>query len=717
MGTTAAGHYELLERIASGGVGVLWKARDEKLDRVVALKFLSPELVDDAEARARFALEARAASSIDHPNICTIFEIGDTEAGELYIAMAYYGGTTLRTLLEKGPLAPERAVPIAIQIARGLAAAHEELIVHRDIKPGNVMLADHDTVKIVDFGLAKCTGRVRITDPTLSLGTPAYMSPEQIRGEEVDPRTDIWSLGVVIFEMLTGVLPFKGDTAAAVISSILNGEPRSLGAFAQVPSKLSLLVARALQKSPRARYQCVDEMISDLRELVADADVDAPTVRRRAAGRRQSSLAVLPFADMSADRDQEYLCDGLTEEILGALRRIPELRVASRTSTFQFKGRAVDIREIGHKLNVDTVLEGSVRRAGQRIRVSAQLVNVADGYRLWYERYDRDIEDVFAIQDEIAGCIASALELTLGGEQAKAAVDLAPENPRAWELYLQGRQFFLQHRRKGFEIARQTFMEAIEIDPGYARAWAGIANCHSFLRLFFAGGEDALREAESASRRAIELAPDLAEARLSYGLALHLSGRDAEATAELERAIELDPTSYEAHYFFGRIAFTRGDMDAAARHFERAGTIAPDAYDSWYLLGMACRRLGQPDRGRNADLECIEAVKRQIRVHPEDTRAWTMGAAVFSELGEPDRAAAWVERALAIDPDEPLVAYNAACVYTGLGRVEDALRCLEIGLTTGSLQRAWIANDPDLDPLRDDPRFVEILGRLGRIAS
>jgi adenylate cyclase len=391
--------------------------------------------------------------------------------------------------------------------------------------------------------------------------------------------------------------------------------------------------------------------------------------------------------------------------------------VASRTSTFQFKGRAADIREIGHKLNVDTVLEGSIRRAGERIRVSAQLVSVEDGYRLWYERYDRDLKDVFAIQDEIANCIAEALELTFGKVTVTPGSEAAPESTEAWELYLQGRQFFLQHRRKSFEIARQSFLEAIEIDPGYARAWAGIANCQSFTRLYFGGGEEATKEAERASLRAIELAPDLAEARLARGLALFLSGRVDEAERELNLAIEIDPSIYEAHYIWGRIAFTRGDMREAARHYERACSISPDAFDSWYLMGMALRKLGENDRARKADLDCIEAVKRQIRVHPDDTRAWTMGAAVFAELGEPERAANWVGRAVAIDPDEPIVAYNAACVYVALGRHEEAMSCLESAIHAGALQKDWIRNDPDLDPLHNHPRFIALVDGLESISG
>ncbi|MCM2314349.1 MAG: protein kinase [Thermoanaerobaculia bacterium] len=706
------GHYELLEQIGSGGGGVVWKARDPRLDRRVALKFLGSELIGDREARDRFMREARAASSIDHPNICTIFEVDETLDGHVFIAMAYYGGQTLDQVLASGPLEVKRAVSIAVQIARALSAAHEELIIHRDVKPANVMIAARDTVKLLDFGIAKLRGALLDEESGRAFGTLAYMSPEQLRGDEVDLRSDLWSLGVVLQEMVTGVSPFARDGSALSINAILNetlSPPSAL--LPGLPKRLDSIVGRALQKLPRARYQSAEELIADLQQLETDVDSGAITARRLGVPNAATSIAVLPFADMSPTKDQEYLCDGIAEEVIGALRAIPQLRVASRTSSFRFKGSLVDVREIGEKLNVRTVLEGSVRRAGDRVRISAQLVNASDGYQLWYQRWDRDLRDALAIEDEIARHIAEALELELTG-RAATTYTRPTESTEAWELYLQGRRFFHQHRRKGFEVARQSFMRAIEIDPGYARAWAGIANCSSFLKQYFGAGEETARDADEASAKAIALAPHLAEAHVARGLALSLTARNDEAAAELDEAIAIDPSNYDAHYIKGRVMFALGKHGEAAKQFENACALQPEAYDSWYLLGMASRKLSEERRARNADIECVEAAKKRVRQHPEDTRAWTMGAAVFAELGEPDRAADWVARALAIDPDESIISYNAACVYTGLGRYDDALRCLEISIGRGGPFYGWVENDPDLDPLRNDPRFQELMSRF-----
>jgi Predicted integral membrane protein len=409
---------------------------------------------------------------------------------------------------------------------------------------------------------------------------------------------------------------------------------------------------------------------------------------------------------MTPAQDQSYLCDGIAEEILRALNRIPDLYVASRTSAFQFKGRSGDIRDIGAKLNVETILEGSVRRAGNRVRIAAQLVNVSDGYRLWNDRYDREMKDIFSIEEEIADQIAAALQVTLVDRGRHATRTATAADAEAYELYLQGRQFFHQHRRKGFEIAIQTFQRVIEIDPLSARAFAGIADCNSFLRVFLGGGEEAVAAADEASRRALELDPELPEAHAARGFALLLQ-RDFEGSErELSRAIELAPRLYDPHYTYGRVCFSQGRNAEAAAHFREACEIVPEAYDSWYLLGMAYRRLEQPEKALNAHLECIEAAKKRLRNHPEDTRAWTMGAAVLAELGEPERAGEWIERALAIDSDEPIIVYNAACVYTSLKRFDEAIECLR---NTTSVSKDWIANDPDLDPLRDDPRFREIV--------
>ncbi|MGE5715961.1 MAG: protein kinase domain-containing protein [Acidobacteriota bacterium] len=698
-------HYEVAELLGSGSMGEVYRATDLRLGRRVALKFLRP--MADAALRRRILREAQAASSLDHPNICTIFEVD--EAGEdLFIAMALYEGETLDRVIARGPLAPERALGIAAQAARGLAAAHEELIVHRDVKPANLMLTRGDTVKILDFGIARILGDPRATDHGSVVGTPAYMSPEQLRDEPLDQRTDIWSLGAVLHEMLAGEPPFPGDTVAAVVASILSAPPRRASDVRPgIPNRVDEILGKAMAKDRRLRYERMEDLARDLLDLRSALDSGAVTVRRPAATTLQS-IAVLPFADMSPQRDQQFLCDGIAEEILRELARIPDLYVASRTSAFQYRNQAADVREIGARLNVGTVLEGSVRRSGDRVRVSAQLVSVDNGYRLWYERYDRDMKDIFAIEDEIAEKIARALKVTLA-EQRESPSERTSTAAEAYELFLQGRQFFHQHRRKACEIAIQTFERAIELDPGYARAYAGLAECHAFLALYFGKGKDAVAAADAASAKALELDPGLSDAHAARGLALFLRQKFTEAEGFLRKAIALDPRLYDPHYIFGRVCFSQGRTPEAAEHFREACALVPEAYDAWYLLGMCYRRLGGVVKARSADLECIEATKKRLRSHPDDTRAWTMGASVLAELGEPERAAEWVARALAVDRDEPIIAYNAACVYAALGRHDEAFACLEAPVGQGFLPADWVVNDPDLDPLRGDPRFAALL--------
>ena len=699
-------HYEVGELVGSGGMSEVYRATDLRLGRRVALKFLRPRA--DAALRQRILREARAASSLDHPNICTIFEVD--EAGEdVFIAMAFYEGETLDRVLARGPLPPERALAIAAQAARDLAAAHEELIVHRDVKPANLMLTRGDTVKILDFGIARFLGDPRATDHGSVVGSPAYMSPEQLRDEPVDQRTDIWSLGAVLYEMLTGARAFPGDGVAAAVASVLSAQPpRASDVRPGLPARADDILLKALAKDRRMRYERMEDMARDLLDLRSALDSGAITMRRPAAA-AVSSIAVLPFADMSPQQDQQFLCDGIAEEILRELARIPELYVASRTSAFQYKNQGADVREIGARLNVGTVLEGSVRRSGDRVRISVQLVSVESGFRLWYERYDRDMKDIFAIEDEIAEKIAQALKVTLA-EQRGSPAERTSTAAEAYELFLQGRQFFHQHRRKACEIALQTFTRALELDPGFARAYAGVAECHAFLNLYFGKGAEAVAAADAASAKALELSPDLSDAHAARGLALFLKREFVEAEGYLRKAIALDPRLYDPHYIYGRVCFSEGRMPEAAEHFREACALVPEAYDAWYLLGMCYRRMAETAKARSADLECIEAAKKRLRSHPDDTRAWTMGASVLAELGEPERAAEWVARALAVDRDEPIIAYNAACVYATLGRRDEAFACLEAPVGQGLLDAAWVANDPDLDPLRADPRFAALLG-------
>lgn len=699
-------HYQIEEILGVGGMGEVYRGTDLLLGRSVALKFVRP--FADSSMRERLIQEARAAALLDHPNICTIFEVDETGAGEVFIGMAYYEGETLDRILARGPLPIDRALAIELQIARGLAAAHEELIVHRDIKPANLMITRGELVKILDFGVAAVMkGPATGTAATVQ-GTPAYMSPEQLCGRPVDERTDIWSMGAVLYEMVTGRPPFVADSLEGVIEAVLNAEPvRPSLVRDDVPPRVEEIIARALAKDPRHRYERAARMIQELVLAQAAIDPDAITASFPAATPRRS-LAVLPFADMTAARDQEFLCDGIAEEILRAVSRIPDLHVASRTSSFQFKNRSADIREIGAQLGVETILEGSVRRVAERVRVSAQLINVRDGYRLWAERYEREMRDIFAIEDEIAEQIARALEVEFDG----GSLDVRPRRDAPYseadELYFQGRQFIHQHRRKAFEVALQLFARAIDVNPGFGRAYAGIADCHAFLHMYFRTGDESIAAADAASKKAIELEPELPDAHVSRGFALFLQGEYDRAEAHLRRAIELDPRHYDPRYIAGRLYFSQGRTREAMEQFRAACAIVPEAYDAWYLLGMCYRRLGEDARGRSADFECIEAVKRRVRAHPDDTRAWTMGAAVLADLGEQDNALTWLGHAVAVDPDEPLILYNAACVNVRLGRLESALDVLEQALEVGAFP-AWIANDPDLDAVRSHPRFQKLL--------
>ena len=426
------GPYRIVSQLGSGGMGVVYQAHDPRLDRHVAIKLLPPELTRDKTANQRFLQEAKAASALDHPNICTIFEINETDDGQLYLVMAHYEGETLKERIDRGPLGLDDAIDVATQVGQGLAEAHGAGIVHRDIKPANLFVTKSGVVKILDFGLAKLAGTEGVTQTGTTVGTVAYMSPEQARGQEVDHRTDIWSLGVVLYEMLAGTPPFQGENLLSLSNAIMDGEPSPLtGPSASAQG----VVARSLVKDKTARYQAVTDLLGELRQSQGSstATTTSPT--------DVPSIAVLPFADMSPGKDQDYFCEGMAEEIINALTTLEGLHVASRTSAFQAKARDFNIAEIGVNLKVGAVLEGSVRKAGNRLRVTAQLINVRDGCHLWSERYDRDMDDIFAVQDDIARTVVEKLKVKLLGVVDEPLVARPTDNLEAYNLYLQGRYY------------------------------------------------------------------------------------------------------------------------------------------------------------------------------------------------------------------------------------------------------------------------------------
>lgn len=737
------GPYEILATLGAGGMGEVYRARDSRLDREVAIKVLPERFAQDATARTRFEREFKAVAQLSHPNIVTIYDF-DTDHGCCYAVMELLEGQNLGQRLRKSTLDWRTAVNIAIGVADGLDAAHSRGIVHRDIKPENVFLLSNGGLKILDFGLARLKTPVATphpdmdrtevmtpgtaptqgpaTEPGMVLGTIFYMSPEQARGLTADSRSDIFSLGCVLYEMVTGRRPFERASTADTMVALLHESPQALSESGKErPVSLDRVVARCLAKKAEDRYQTARELATALRGVLEETALTdtwkaqpletLSDPRMQAPGHKpppQASVAVLPFVNMSPDKDNEYFSDGLAEELIAVLSKVDGLHVASRTSAFAYKGKSEDIRKIAEQLNVRTVLEGSVRKAGNRLRISAQLVNAADGYHLWAETYNRTMDDVFAIQDEIAQNIAGALECILHeGEDRARTSDV-----QAYDYYLRGRQFFHEFRRKSFEFAQQMFAAAIQIDPTYARAYAGVADCHSFLYINWDKDPRHLQEADAASRKALELAPDLAEAHVSRGMALLNQGNYQEARNTFDLALRKDPTLFEAHYFYARACLAVGEREEAARHFAEASRVRPEDYQALLVGGGVLAGLGRKTEAEASYRRGLQAAERHLQMHPDDARALCLAAQGWTQLGNPDRALDWANRAIAIDPEEPMTLYNVACVYSLQNKVDQALDCLEQAVQLGYGHKAWIENDADLNPLRSHPRYQALLQKM-----
>jgi serine/threonine protein kinase/Tfp pilus assembly protein PilF len=717
---TRLGPYEILSTLGAGGMGEVYRAKDLRLDREVALKVLPEQFAQDAQALARFQREARAIAALPHPHILTLFDVG-MDQGRTYAVMELLEGQTLGTCLKQASLDWRRAVEIAAAVAEGLAAAHTKGVVHRDVKPDNIFLTTRGEVKILDFGLARLENKgatppqeatatfLLETQPGMLLGTVTYMSPEQIRGQPADARSDVFAFGCTLYEMVTGRRPFFRDTNADTMAAILHEPPPALSESGrQRPAELERLILRCLEKVPERRFQSARELATALKTILQSTGPEGTGTGKKAP----ASIAVLPFVNMSSDKENEYFSDGLAEELINALNKIEGLRVASRTSAFSFKGKNEDVRKIGEQLNVQTVLEGSVRKSGNRLRISAQLVKVADGYQLWSETYNRQLEDVFAIQDEISQSITTALRVVLTEKDKHALERGQPADIHAYDFYLRGRQFFHQFRRKSLEYARQMFQRALEIDANYARAHAGVADCCSFLYMYWDASQANLEQADAASQKALELGPELAEAHVARGLAVSRRKQYHEACMEFETALRLDPKLYEACYFYARVCFAQGHLRDTARLYEQACQIRPEDYQVPLLLNGVYRGLGQNAEAEAARLRGLRLAEKHLRLNPDDARALYLGAGAWLQTGDHERSLDWANRALAIDPDEPLTLYNVACNYSLLGQAEEAIDCLERAVQHGYRHKQWLEHDSDLDALREHPRFQALLQKL-----
>jgi eukaryotic-like serine/threonine-protein kinase len=757
---TRLGPYEILSPLGAGGMGEVYRARDSRLERDVAVKVLPQELVADAEALSRFEREAKAVAALSHPNILAIHDFG-REGDIAYAVMELLEGATLRERMDPGPIPHRKAIDYALQIAQGLAAAHEKGIVHRDLKPQNVFVTQDGLVKIFDFGLVKRAGAAGSAEtsnaPTtpgtrtgVILGTVGYMSPEQVRGLPADSRSDIFSLGVVLFEMLTGERAFRRDSDVESMMAILREDPLEGSPGRALPPELEEIVAHCLEKMPEERFQSARDLAFALK--VAEREGRAPAAGRPDSGARPgsgaaphlaqtsgTSIAVLPFRNLSAEKENEYFSDGVTEEIISALTKIEALRVASRTSAFAFKGKDEDVRRIGTALGVTSVLEGSVRQAGKRIRISAQLINVADGYHLWSERYDREMLDVFEVQDEIARSIAEALKVRLLPAEEAGLVSRGTSNVEAYNDYLKGRYYF--NRREALEAIAE-FERALGRDPGYTEAYTGLAD--SYCIYGFYGGiptREASTKARDAAQKALELSPESAEVHVSLalvehyfgwdfekeeaelrqairlapksavpyswlGLMLAFIGRNAEALELSTKATELEPFSANAQTNVGWVHHAGRRFDEAIAELRRALHIDPNAPYPLWTIGMTYMLAG-----RHA--EAIASLEKAVEVTSRRQSHYIglLGGA-YAAAGRKREALDLLEELTRRSSSEYIAPFHLAFLHIPLGNTDEAISALERACEERNGLAWWPRISPFYDPLRSHPRFPALLARI-----
>ncbi|UCF79739.1 MAG: protein kinase [Candidatus Eiseniibacteriota bacterium] len=766
-------HYRILEKLGEGGMGVVYKAQDTKLDRTVALKFLPPELMRDSDARMRFFHEAKAAAALSHPNICTVHEIDEAE-GQIFIATECVEGETLKQKIESGPMRIDAALRIVIQIAEGLQEAHEKGVVHRDIKSANIMVTPRGQAKIMDFGLAKLRGVTQVTKAGTTVGTIGYMSPEQARGGDTDHRTDIWSLGVVLYEMVTGQLPFRGDYAEAVVYSILNETPEPVTALRTgVPMELERIIEKAMAKRREERYQQVNEMLVDLRSASMRAASDrAPhTAGMRVSKRRRwvmlaaglagliaitilltqvllvrpdgviDSIAVLPLENLSGDPEQEYFADGMTDALIASLAKISSLKVISRTSVMRFKESDKSLPEIARALNVRAVVEGTVILTGDRVRVTAQLIRAPTDEHLWAESYDRDLGDILELQSELARAIAKEIHVRLSPQDHERFAAARQLDPEVYQLYLKGRYYWNKRTEEGFQRAIDYFEQAIEKDPAYAPAYSGLADTYALFSSWgMVSPDEVLPKAKAAALKAVELDSTLAEARVSLATVREIEWDWEGAGREYRRAIELNPSYATAHHWYGLHLSELGSVDEALVAAKRARDLDPlsliiNASVAWHLITA-----GRHD-------EAIEELHKALDMDPDFEATHQLLGAAFAEKGLYERAIEELERAVTVggplsesaatlgyvygvagmddkarnilkefddSSEEKYVApYFYAVIYSGLGDEKLAFESLERAFRERDPWIVQLKTDPRFRNLRDDPRFSALVRKIG----
>ena len=709
-------------------MGVVYEAEDTRLGRRVALKFLPVEMAKDTQLIERFQREARAASALNHPNICTIHAIEQHDR-QHFLVMELLEGQTLGQLMNRQPSSIEKLLPMAIQIADALESAHAKGIVHRDIKPANLFVTDRGQVKVLDFGLAKIEGTEilpsgsspskldtmvegELTSPGATVGTISYMSPEQARGQLVDARTDLFSLGTVLYQLASGVLPFKGDTSALVFDAILNRDPVPVVELnSAVPGEFGRILSKLLEKDRTMRCQSAAELKTDLNRLKRDLDSGS----KRAAELSDSksgtakpalkSVAVLYFENLSGVKEDEYLRDGITEDIITELSKIRGLNTYSRPTVLAFRDKQVTPGQIGQQLKAAYVLTGSLRRAGNRLRITTQLVDTATDFPMWSERYDREMKDVFEVQDEIARKIAEALRVTLSPQELEALAIKPTENLQAYDLYLRGKRYARRQTRQDLEFALQMFENAVAMDPSFALAYAACANACAMFYCNYSREAIWVERARNASGKAVALRWDLPEVQVSQAWVLYATALHDESVRMVLKAIERKKDCEGAYYLLCRALFSAGRYQEVVDVMDQALEVSGEDYNVYVPIANALGALGKKDEYRNLLLRRIVALENHLKQVPEDARARILLSADYAELDRVEDSLKELHLAITLRANEASILYNAACTYALLKRKAEALDTLRMAWEAGFKDSTWVRRDPDLAMLRDEPEF------------